>query len=58
MRKVYCDCCKREIQGQEQLFSMIISKWQDREIVLDDVCVDCYERIKHIVDNAEVWRTC
>lgn len=57
MKITYCDCCKREIYEEEQLFSMEIKKRQDKEIVLEDMCADCYERIKYIVDNADSWRT-
>lgn len=56
MRKVYCDCCSREIQSTEQIYSMEIKKGQDEEIILKDMCVDCYERIKYIVDNTKSWR--
>ena len=56
MRKIYCDCCGRTIGDVEQLFSMEISKGQDNEIILNDMCVDCYERIKCIIDNAKSWR--
>lgn len=55
MRKVYCDCCGRAIQSVEQLFSMEIKKGQDEEIILNDMCVDCFNRIKYIVDNAKSW---
>lgn len=61
MRKVYCDCCKREIQSVEQIFGMVLTKGHIEsgrtvEVVCDDMCVDCYERIMHIIDNAESWR--
>ena len=56
VRKVYCDCCGRAIQSAEPLFSMEISRGQDKEIILEDMCIDCYERIKYIVDNARSWR--
>lgn len=56
MRKVYCDCCKRKIANMEPLYSMEIKKGQDQEVVLEDMCADCYERIKCIIDRAESWR--
>lgn len=55
MRKIYCDCCKREIRGTEQLFSIEIKKGQDLEILLEDMCDDCYENIRHVIDNAQLW---
>jgi hypothetical protein len=55
MRKIYCDCCKREILSVEQLFSMEIKKGQDMEIVLKDMCANCYERIMQVINNAEMW---
>ena len=51
MRKIYCDCCDREIRSAEQLFSMEISKCQDKEIIIEDMCIDCYERIKFVIKN-------
>ena len=62
MRKIYCDCCKREIKNVEPMFKMEIFKGhietgRASEIILNDMCVDCYEKIKHIIDNAELWRT-
>lgn len=57
MRRIYCDCCKREIRSVEQLFGIEIKKGQDKEIVLEDVCINCYEKIKQVIDNAELWRT-
>ena len=54
MRKIFCDCCKREIGDVEPLFSMEITKgYQNKDIYVQDMCVDCYGRIKDIVDNAE-----
>ena len=56
MKKVYCDCCGRVLKSTEPSFSMEIKKGQDDEIILEDMCIDCYERIKYIVDNAKSWR--
>ena len=56
MRKVYCDCCKREIASMESLYSMEIKEGQDEKIVVQDMCADCYGRIECIVDRAESWR--
>ena len=53
MRRVYCDCCSRQILKTEQIYSMEIKKGQDEEIILEDMCVDCYEQVKHIVYNAQ-----
>ena len=54
MRIIYCDCCRRKIRETEQLFSLEIRKRQDKEIVLNDMCSDCYKRIKDVIDNAEL----
>lgn len=61
MRKVYCDCCKREIKSKEPIFGMEIFKGyiecgRTSEIILNDMCVDCFEGIKRTIDNAELWR--
>ena len=61
MRKTYCDCCKREVKDVEQLFGMVLTKGRIEngrtvEVILDDMCIDCYEQIKHMIDNAELWR--
>lgn len=50
MRRVYCDCCQREIRGGEQIFSAEIKRGHDEEIILNDMCVDCYTDIRRIVD--------
>ena len=28
----------------------------DSEFILDDVCEDCFDRFKGIINNAERWR--
>ena len=56
MRKIYCDCCKGEIKSEEQFFSMEIRRMYNKEIVLNEMCENCYKAIKNIVDNAESWR--
>lgn len=53
--KIKCDCCGRNINDFEQLFTIEISKGIDKEIVLNNVCVDCYDRFKHIINNAKLW---
>lgn len=55
MRKIYCDCCRREIRDTAPLFSMEIKRGQDKEIVIEDMCDDCYAKIKHVVDHAQLW---
>lgn len=50
MRRIYCDCCSREIFETEQLFNLEINKGQDKEIILDDMCTDCYEEIKRTME--------
>lgn len=54
--KVKCDCCGRNISDFEPLFSIEISKGIDKEIVLNNVCVDCYDRFKYFIDNAKIWQ--
>lgn len=56
MRVIYCDCCKAKISETEQKYSVEIKKGNDKEHILDDVCEDCYDRIKSIIDNAAKWR--
>ena len=55
MRRFYCDCCNREILEKEQMFSMEIRKGQDKEIVFEDMCRDCHEDIKRVINNAQLW---
>ena len=55
MRKIYCDCCQREIKNVEQMFSMEIKKGQDKEIVFEDMCIDCYSSIRVVINNAQFW---
>lgn len=55
MRVAYCDCCKAKIGTYEKIYSLEIKQGNDKEIVLDDVCEDCFDRFKSIIDNAERW---
>lgn len=52
MRRIYCDCCKREIMDTEPIYNMEIKQGQDKEIVLEDMCIDCFQDIERIIDNA------
>ena len=54
--KIYCDCCKRKINDAESRYSIEIKKGNDREIILNDVCDDCFERFNSIIENAEKLR--
>lgn len=56
MIKTFCDCCKREIRDIEKRFSMRIIAGCHQEMHIQDMCIDCYDRIKQIVDKAEYWR--
>ena len=56
MKKTYCDCCKREVLNTKQLFSVEIKRGQDKDISLEDVCIDCYETIKNVIEKLEYWR--
>lgn len=56
MKVLYCDCCKRKISEAEQKYSIEIKCGNDKEYILDDVCEDCYERFRNIIENAEKWR--
>lgn len=56
MIKIYCDCCKREINDAEPKYSIEIKKGNDKEIILNDVCDDCFERFNIVIENAEKWR--
>ena len=49
MKVIYCDCCKRKIGEMEVKFSIEIKRGNDKEHILDDVCSDCYNRIKTIM---------
>ena len=55
MKVIYCDCCKRKISDAEKVYSLEIKCGNDKEHILDDVCEDCYDRFKNIIDNAEKW---
>ena len=55
MKVIYCDCCKRKISDAEKVYSIEIKCGYDKEHILDDVCEDCYDRFKNIIDNAEKW---
>ena len=55
MKVIYCDCCKRKISDAEKVFSIEIKCGNDKEYILDDVCEDCYDRFRNIIDNAEKW---
>ena len=56
MMKLYCDCCKREIDTIEPNYSIEIKKYNTMEIILGDVCEDCFRRFTNIIENAEKWR--
>lgn len=56
MKVLYCDCCKRKISDIEKVYSIEIKCGNDIEHILNDICEDCYSRIKGIIDNAEKWR--
>ena len=56
MRKLFCDCCKREIRETEKLFSMKITSGFSQEICIEDMCIDCCDRIKQVIAKAECWR--
>ena len=56
MKVTYCDCCGVKLSEVEQRYSIEIKKGGDKEHILDDVCEDCYSRIKSIIDNARKWR--
>lgn len=56
MKRIYCDCCKRQIGDCEQHYSIEIKHGNDIEHILEDVCEDCYERFEGIIENAERWR--
>ena len=55
MKVIYCDCCKRKISDTEKVYSIEIKCGNDKEHILDDVCEDCYDRFRNIMDNAEKW---
>ena len=56
MKVLYCDCCKRKIGVYEQVYSIEIKHGVDNEFILDDVCDECYEKFKDIIENAERGR--
>lgn len=55
MKILYCDCCKRKISDVEKKYFIEIKCRNDKEHILDDVCEDCYDRFRNIIDNAEKW---
>lgn len=55
MKVIYCDCCKRKISDAEKVYSIEIKCGNDKEHILDDVCENCYDRFRNIIDNAEKW---
>lgn len=56
MRKIFCDCCKREIRNVEHIYSIEIKKGQDNEIILEEICSDCYDSVKRVLTNARLYR--
>ncbi len=56
MRVIYCDCCKRKTGNYEQIYSVKIYHGNDKEFILNDVCEDCYDSFRNVIDNAETWR--
>ena len=38
------------------MYSIEIKHGVDNEFILDDVCDECYEKLKDIIENAERWR--
>jgi hypothetical protein len=56
MKKFICDCCKREIRSTEMKSSVEIKRGNDTEYRLDDICEDCFDRFRSIIENAEKWR--
>ena len=55
LKVIYCDCCKRKISDAEKVYSIEIKCGNDKEHILDDVCENCYDRFRNIIDNAEKW---
>lgn len=56
MKITLCDCCKRQLRDTEKIYSMKIISGGHLEMDVRDVCIDCYDRIKQVVDKAEFWR--
>ena len=56
MKRIHCDCCKRQINDCERHYSIEIKRGNDLEHELEDVCENCYERFNNIITNAEKWR--
>ena len=53
--KCKCQCCNRNIFNTESIYTINISKDFSPEIILDSVCVDCYNKFVQIINNAKIW---
>lgn len=56
---VLCSCCKGKIRPYESTYKIEICRQtnpNDKEIILDVVCDDCFHDIKHLITFAEKRR--
>ena len=51
-----CQCCGGNIYNTESIYSINIEKDFSPEIILDSVCVNCYNKFMQIINNAKIWR--
>ena len=56
VRVILCDCCKRQIRDTEKTYSMKITSGNTLEMNIVDICTDCYNNIKQIVNKLSSWR--
>ena len=51
MRRIFCDCCEKEIFEMQNIYSMEIKRGNDLEIIVRDMCESCYQQIIWVVDH-------
>ena len=52
MKLTFCDCCNRQIDGTEKLYSIEITRHYGNPVLdLADVCEDCYQSIHNAIHS-------
>lgn len=53
MKLIFCDCCKRQINDTEKLYSVESCGHYGSPLGLNllDVCADCHQRIKDCISS-------
>lgn len=49
MRKVFCDCCDKEIAETQTIYTIDIRYYTNVSDRFNDVCPDCYKRVIEVL---------